>query len=68
MEEKVIFKFTMKDSEHYASEANGTPDDLLNAISVLSTVLKEELVDTHALPKQELKALIHSIVDDSFEG
>lgn len=67
MKEKVVFKFVARDDDHYASEANGSPDDLLNAISVLSKVLKEELVDKHKFPKSDLKNLIYSIVDDSFE-
>lgn len=64
MKEKVIFKFAIsEDGEHYNSEISGTPDDLLNAVSVLARVLREELVDTDKLPNHDLKNLLYAIVD-----
>lgn len=64
MKEEIIFKFAIsEDGEHYDSEINGTPDDLLNAVSVLARVLREELVDTDKLAGHDLKNLLYAIVD-----
>lgn len=64
MKERIIFKFeTSKDGKHYNSEISGTPDDLLNAVSVLARVLREELVDKGKFPNNDLKNLLYGIVD-----
>ncbi len=64
MKERVVFKFSVSgDKEHYNSEISGTPDDLLNAVSVLARVLREELVDTDKLPGHDLRNLLYAIVD-----
>lgn len=68
MKEKDIFKFSVsEDREHYNSEISGTPDDLLNAISVLARVLREELLDKNKLPNHDLKNLLYAIVDKELD-
>lgn len=68
MKEENIFKFSVsEDGEHYNSEINGTPEDLLNAISVLARVLREELVDTDKLAGHDLKNLLYAIVDKELD-